>query len=370
MSANIEIVNGNASLFLADKGAWHGLGTIVNGAQSWGDVIKIAGMNFIVEKRPLYAEHEGNYSVIPYWGIFRTDNQAYLGAVGKSYTPIQNEYAFSFVDTLLGVQDGAHYESAGVLGEGQRVWCLARVPFDFKVDGQDPHQTYLLFTTSHDGSLAATCKLTDVRVVCQNTLTSALSMNGSFTRVKHTKDADRKLEAAKKLMQNAVTSAKDLEDKLTTLSYRKLDQASYTGILDKLFPIPKGKEESNQTRRLNLLENITNLFESNDNDAFPEFRGTAYNLLNAITEYTDHQRGVRMTESRGNMTPDQARRENSIWGTGDALKSEALEVVYEMTTNAATRPYKSYITRAIDQGEADRSNDAPRTSILDLILDN
>jgi hypothetical protein len=178
------------------------------------------------------------------------------------------------------------------------------------------------------------------------------------------------LEAAKKLMQNAVTSAKELENKLTTLSYRKLDQASYTGILDRLFPIPKGKEESNQTRRLNLLEQITNLFESNDHDAFPEFRGTAYNLLNAITEYTDHQRGVRMTESRGNMTPDQARRENSIWGTGDTLKSEALEVVYEMTMTAATRPYKSYITRALEKGEADRSNEAPRTSILDLILDN
>ena len=361
-----QTANGEHAAFYADRGAWHGLGTVVQGAQTWEDARRLAHLDWLVEKQPLF---DGRGEKVNAWGIFRDDNGAFLGAVGKNYTPIQNEYAFDFVDSVLSSAKGAHYESAGVLGTGERIWCLARVPYDFLVDGQDAHKTFLLFTTSHDGSLAATCKLTSVRVVCQNTLTAAVAMNGSFCRVKHTQEAGRKLDAAKRLMGNAVTCAKDLEDKLTTLSHRMLDRKSYLAALDAIFPVPKDTKAS--SRRENMLSDVTRIFESNDSNAFPDFRGTAFNLLNAITDYTDHQRSVRSTDGLDRNKSD-LRREAALFGSGASLKESVLEVLYESTVDCATRPYKTYVTRALENGEAQRSNDrpaAPTGNLLDSILD-
>lgn len=367
MSDNIEFnaAHGTYSFFGADTPGWHNLGQVVIGAQSWGEVRKLANLDFSVSKHQLYDP----WGVpIEQWGIFRDDNHRYLGPVGSVYKEIQNEYSGEFLDTLLGQMGGAHYESAGVLGHGQKIWAMARVPMDFKVDGQDPHTTYLLFVTSHDGSTAATVKLTTIRVVCQNTLNAAIAMNGVFTKVKHTRDADNKLEAAKKMMGNAVRGVKDLEDKLTLLSRRMLDKETYVESLDRIFPLPNGKKEAaSSARRDNLLAEITRLFEVNDDNAFPDFRGTGFNLLNAITEYTDHLRGTRVTKKREGANPATVRTESAIFGSGSDLKNEALEVLLETTANCAVRPYKTYITRALERGAEERGT-AP-ASILDSILD-
>lgn len=367
MADNIEFnaARGTYSFFGADKPGWHNLGQVVVGAQSWEDVRKLANLDFSVSKHQLYGPWG---EPIDQWGIFRDDNRRYLGPVGTVYKEIQNEYSGEFLDTLLGQMGGAHYESAGVLGHGQKIWAMARVPLDFQVDGQDPHTTYLLFVNSHDGSTSATVKLTTVRVVCQNTLNAALAMNGVFTKVKHTKDADNKLEAAKKMMGNAVKGVKDLEDKLTLLSRRMLDKETYVDSLNRIFPLPKGKKENeSSSRRDSLLSEITRLFEVNDDNAFPDFRGTGFNLLNAITEYTDHLRGTRVTKKRTGERPEVVRTESAIFGSGSDLKNDALEILLETTANCSVRPYKTYITRALERGVEDRG-DQPR-SILDSILD-
>lgn len=354
MAANIEFneARGHYSFYGADKPGWHKLGQVVDGARSWEEVRRLANLDFTVSKLQLM-DPWGN--PVPTWGIFRDDNQRYLGPVGAVYKEIQNEYSGEFLDTLLGQMGGAHYESAGVLGHGQKIWAMARVPLDFNVDGQDPHQTYLLFVTSHDGSTSATVKLTTVRVVCQNTLNAALAMNGVFTKVKHTKDADNKLEAAKKMMGNAVRGVKDLEEKLTTLSRRMLTRDTYIESLDRLFPVPKGKEKESSTRRDNLLADITRLFEHNDGNAFPDFRGTAVNLLNAVTEYTDHCRATRITKKREGIDKDSARTESAIFGSGSDLKENALEILLATTANCATRPYKTSLMRTLERGSSERA---------------
>ena len=62
--------------------------------------------------------------------------------------------------------------------------------------------------------------------------------------------------------------------------------------MDKLFPQRKDEkgEKVDTTRRTNILRDILTLYDDNDGNAFPEQRGTAYNLLNSITNYVDHER--------------------------------------------------------------------------------
>jgi phage/plasmid-like protein (TIGR03299 family) len=335
--------NGRYSMFCTGdrKAAWHELGQRTDGAVSWAQAMELAGLNWTVNKEQLYLPVNGDFASIPAWGIVRSSDGAYLGTVGAQYQTIQNEYAFDFVDALLEAENGAHYESAGALGNGERIWCLAKVPQTITVAGEDKSEVYLLFTTSHDGSMAATAKMSTVRVVCQNTLNMALSANGAMVRVKHTRDAERRLDHAKRLMQGVGSDAKALEEKLNLLAQRKMTRETMTAIFDRLFPKPKD-EESNTARRENVMADVLRLYESNDRNTFPQIRGSAYNLLNAVTEYTDHERSARITDGRKTYSIAQARAENALVGTGDKLKTEALEVILAATVGAPTMAQAIY----------------------------
>lgn len=314
--------------------AWHMLGQRCTNAASWQDAMKLAGLDWKVCKVSNYARNPlGQVVEVDSASIFRDSDNAHLGTVGKGFAIKQNSECFEFVDSLLEANGGSHYDSAGALGNGAKLWCAVRLPkADIEVVPGDKSETYLVFTTAHDGSIAHTAKLTSVRVVCQNTLEAALTGAGAMFKVKHTKNADARLDRAKQLMTGAIQDAKSLEIKLKALSERKLTRESMTTILDKLFPTPK-EETANTTRRENVIAEVLGLYAKNDNGAFPQVAGTAYNLLNAVTEYTDHFRTARITDNREGMTLSQARAENAVLGTGSVLKNNALAVIDQVTSD-------------------------------------
>jgi phage/plasmid-like protein (TIGR03299 family) len=317
--------------------AWHGLNQTSEKPVTWEEARQMAHLTFTVSKRKLV--HPNNPSqFINAWGIFRDDNQQFLATVGGAYTPVQFDYGFQFVDSLMGEAGGSHYESAGALGNGNKYWCLARVPSgDFSIMGtEDKNQCYVLFSSSHDGTMATTARLTQVRVVCNNTLTLALkSGHGTVVKIKHTTNGKDRLEAAKKLMGGVINDSKELEEKLNILARRKLNKDTFLSALMRVFP---GDETA--TRHNNLLSRIAEIFDSNDNNAIPQIKGTAYNLLNAITNYVDHERGVRITgdkKERG-MTESMRRAESAIFGSGNDLKEFALNTLLDETANCPLIP--------------------------------
>jgi hypothetical protein len=54
-------------------------------------------------------------------------NDVLLGVVSRRYQPLQNVEAFEFFDPIVG-EKKAYFETAGALGEGERVWVMARMP--------------------------------------------------------------------------------------------------------------------------------------------------------------------------------------------------------------------------------------------------
>jgi len=335
MAHNIAFENGIAKMMYVGAKPWHKIGQYVgDNCVSWDTAIQAAGLNWTVRKDALFARNQdGSFIEVPSYGIFRDDNNKFVGSVGDRYVPIQNRDCFDFVDTLLGVETGAHYETAGALGNGYKIWTLARIPRgDFEIGNGDTHQMYLLFSTSHDGSLACSAKITDVRVVCNNTLNQAIASEGQLLRIKHTANAADKLDRAKQLMGNAIRNSNDLAEKMKTLAERKIDRETMTAIMDRLFPKPK--DESSQTRRNNTVIDVLQRYDSNDRNAFPEQRGTAYNMLNAITNFADYGRTSRVTNKNSGSTPEQARFESALLGSGAMLKNQALEVILEETSNS------------------------------------
>ena len=310
--------------------AWHKLGITIDGVATWQDAMLLAGLDWQVEKKPLRDEwgnslQDGFGKDANISGIFRDIDNALLGVVRDRYSTIQNKEAFAWVDALIG-QEGAHYDSAGALKGGQTIFCSAHLPSaGFEVIPGDQHQTYLMFTTSHDGSQSAQVKLTDVRVVCNNTLTSSINGMGTSLFIRHTKSAADRLAVAKSLIDISAITAEGIRDKMRSLVEKKVTRETVTNIFNKLFPVPP--EASNTTVRNKNITDILNLYEFNDNNQFPEIRGTAYNLVNAVTEWTDTTRGTRNTG--GDYTPEKARITSAIFGSGELLKQKAFAIIYD-----------------------------------------
>ena len=227
------------------------------------------------------------------------------------------------IDALVASVDGSLYETAGALGNGERVWGLADLNLAVSV-GADKQTGYLLFCTGHDGSLSHQYRIVLTRVVCQNTLTAALSeKTRAKLTIRHTKNAGSKLDGVDEALASLRGDMLSVEEKLNFLATRRVTREAVETVFDRLFPRPKAEdcaEKESSTRRNNVLSDIITMYESNDNNAFPEQRGTAYNFLNSIVEYTDHSRSSRGGNGNG-------RAESAMFGSGERLKAQALDVI-------------------------------------------
>jgi len=113
---------------------WHGLGKPVSKGVSAAQMIREAGLDWEVNLRPAGSARPINskgefsrYEVVrlPREGI--QESEVLLGLVGRRYRPLQNVEAFEFFDPIVGANK-SHFETAGALGEGERIWVMAKMP--------------------------------------------------------------------------------------------------------------------------------------------------------------------------------------------------------------------------------------------------
>jgi phage/plasmid-like protein (TIGR03299 family) len=351
MAHNPNQMNGKYSMFCTGdtNAAWRKLGQRTPNAVTWEQAMDLAQLNWTVIKQQLFGDSLGGFSQsVAAFGIFRQDNGAFLGSVGDRYTPMQNENLFTIGDLLVESTGGSHYDSAGALGQGERVWCCIKLPFDFEIDGGDKHQTFLMGLSSHDGSLSTIWKLVDFRVVCGNTFQSALSSGDMQIKVKHTANAHARLESAARTMQGIGNTAAKLRTKLERMAETKLHSETVHEIMNRLFPVKTtaNGETVNQTRRENMIADILRVYEINDKNAYPSVKGTAYNLLNAVTDYTDHIRNPRGA-GQDSQAIQQARAESAMFGSGDKLKESALDIIYDVSMAAGGNILDAAMSRTV-----------------------
>lgn len=317
MSHEISVQEGIAECFTAGDPAWHKLGANVKEAVTWKQAMDLAHLNWAVDKEQLSFKGEK----VEAWGNFRADTKQFLGSVGPDYLPIQNKDAFDFVDTILQAENGAHYESAGALFDGKRIWCLARIPKEIRIKGTDDiTNPYFLFSNRHDGINSAVGRLCTTRVVCNNTLQVALHEKGEVIKIRHTQNQEDQFKEAVKLVQAANNQIKDLDGLFNVLAKVKLNIAQTGEVIRMIY---KNIDESVQEQ--NKARTVLDIFEDNDNNSFPSQKDSAYSLLNSFTKYEDHFSSVRIT---GNETDEQkARARKALFGIGDVLKFQVLTAI-------------------------------------------
>jgi len=274
---------------------WHGKGTFVDKAMTSAEAIQLAGLDFKVEKFPVYTkvgkkEHhfEDKFSTV------RTDTEDILGLVGGRYQPVQNTEAFDFFDTIVG-KGAAIFETAGALGKGETIFITAKLPKHIKLvkDGkEDVIEQYLFLKNSHDGSSAIVCDFTPIRVVCNNTLNMALAgKTANRIYIKHTSTAVERLKEAHRVMGMIDTVSGYINDVFKKMSTTKLNDtqlkeyiAAVMSPQEKMISI--GDWEKHYSKKLvNLTDEIFDYAKGNATQLLPTTAGTVFGAYNAITGY-------------------------------------------------------------------------------------
>lgn len=142
----------------------------------------------------------------------RTDTQQVLGVVGKDYQIVQNRDVFLFFDSIVGAAEKVKYETAGALGNGERIFITAKLPDYIRVGKDDLIEQYVFLTTSHDGYGSITAAFTPVRIVCQNTLNAAFRNQQNCIKIRHTASAIDRLKQAHQLMGITSKLAIEMEE--------------------------------------------------------------------------------------------------------------------------------------------------------------
>ena len=283
---------------------WHDLGIRLDHPKTAREAIEMAGLNYTVVKKPLLSR-PGAYITV------RTDNGDILGVVDSGYKPIQNIDAFTFFDSLI-AEDEATYETAGVLGKGERIWILARLSGDINVHGNDIVSKYLLLTNSHDGSPQVQVKITPIRLVCNNTLTSALLGAGDIS-ISHEPNTGTYLKQASTLLGLSNALYDQLEVMFNDMANKKIAPDQLRKYVQAL--VPDNEELENTARTEKIRNSVLNLHDSGRGAHLA--RGTVWGAFNSVAEYTDYM----MSDE------DSDTRLHSIWfGGGEQLKVKAFSL--------------------------------------------
>jgi phage/plasmid-like protein (TIGR03299 family) len=333
MAHEILIDGGRAAMMYAGEAPWHGLGTRVEGAATASEAITAAGLDWEVAKLPLYATNGmhgvpviGKYATVRADKIGKPDCQAF-GIVSESYTPLQNYEAFEFFDAIVKDRNAAMYHTAGALGIGERIWILAKLPGDIRVANDDITDRYLLLSNNHDGRAGVQIKFTPVRVVCNNTLTLALSQGGTIS-VPHFRDLDRRLSKAVDLLCIINHKYSEIEERFNDFANIRINTDRLHTYLKAVFPDPEDQYNVAGLKKAQLNRTCAEyLFDQGKGNQSKSVAGTLWAAYNGVTELIDH-RVPSIKDDSGSRGA--SRRLSSLWfGQGSHIKARAFEIALD-----------------------------------------
>ena len=324
--------NNTAEMAYTGEKPWHNLGQQLDAGSSIEQWQAAAGMDWKIQRSKVryFADREGatQLEMPDQHVLFRSDTKDALGLVSAKYKTVQPAQVLEFFRELT---EGAGFElsTAGTLFGGKKFWALAKLPEAMaQIGSGDTIRGFLLLATSCDGSSATTGKFVCERVVCNNTLTMAMAEGGKAVKVSHrnvfnAEKLKEQLGAAQHQFGAVVDAARALTQ--VRISRAQAEQfvrgllrpAEAAPVSPDAFAAFMAKVAADDQRAPRGEADILRLFAgAAKGDSLPGVHGTAWGLLNAVTEYVDHHATAKS---------DSHRMASAWFNGGDDLKTEAFE---------------------------------------------
>ena len=276
------------SYFGTVKSPWAHNATYVKEALTSAEALKAAKLDFDVLQEPIFDGQ--SYAIHGYRLNRKSDDGKILGLVSDRYKVVQNTDAFAFTDGLIG--NGCRYENAGSANGYRIVWLQARLQPRRIMD--DLYNNFLFFKNSFDGKGSVKVCVTPIRVVCDNMLNLAVRRAKRVFSIRHTGDIAGKIKEADMTLQLSEQYLTEVNADYVRLARIRLSAEKVNSIWEQLFPIEKDMSDREVGNVLKQRDEVRVAYNAND---LGNFRGTAFGVINAVSDMVDHGQPLRMTDS-------------------------------------------------------------------------
>ena len=290
MAHEIEIVDGVANMAYVGEVPWHGLGKRVPGDVSPEQMLKAANLDWTVEKRPMFfSDNNGSPVMTKAQALVRSTDSKVLTVVTEKWNPVQNQEAFEFFNDFVHAGD-MEMHTAGSLKGGTIVWGMAQIKESFELFGGDKVEGYLLFTNPHQFGRAIDIRFTPVRVVCNNTLTMAIS-DDTKNRVTVNHRAVFNGDLVKETLGIAKERLAMYREQAQFLGNKKYSKETIVEYFNRVFPsTSKDQVTSLRTEPISRqAEDAMAYLHTQPGANFAE--GSWWQAFNTVTYMTDHKIG-------------------------------------------------------------------------------
>ena len=269
------------------ESTWSAIGKDVQECKNMEQVLKASGLDYTVEKRPVFMQSfgltGGSFSAIRNrFATVRTSDDHAYDVVSDKYEIIQNRDAFDFVNYM---GDELTFAKAGETMNGM-VYIIGKLPeVDILGDKFTPH---VLFRNGFGGKTKITAAICPLRIVCQNQFNFAFRNAENTITIRHVANAESKLVEARETLRLCADYMTELNKMAEHFAGMKITDRQMERVVKYLFPIPEDTV-INPMKRKSLEDNRAAFNNAHKADDNANFRGTAWGLVNAYTDMITHK---------------------------------------------------------------------------------
>ena len=266
------------------EATWNKVGTDIREANSVKEALQISGLDYEVVKAPIYLSN--GHRIKDQFATKKKGTDEVFGIVGKDYTIVQNEEAFSFVDGII--SEGLTFVKAGETSYMN--YIIASLPEQYILD--DKFKPYIIFQNSHAGATTLKAAICPLRIICQNQFTMAFRNSENKISIRHSSSIHEKMDEAQHILQFNAEYMDSFNKMANKMAANKIGDEKALEIIDKYFLV----DDNASTRKVNSNEEkktiLLNAYNAEDNQ---NFRGTQWGLINAFSDYITHLDPARKT---------------------------------------------------------------------------
>ena len=300
--------------------AWHGMGVVTDGTLPAREAFETADALFTVEKRELEFPlvNENGPSPVRFtqpagvFGVVRTDTQALLGVVSKQYEIVQNDSLLRMAEFI---REEVDMDCVIVLSDGAKVCFTATLRgAETDIVPGDTVKRRIVGYLGHDGKTGCGAKFTNIRVVCQNTLTAALGESGAHSSITHKNGANNNFDA---LINSIDVARQDFVTEcelMREFARASMGRDAFREFVDEVYNIDEGQV-------FRKREKLAHAFHDGFGSEYAPM--SIWAGINAITQVETSTRGTTAAKGRAQFA-------RGTFGAGAQISKKAFAVAREL----------------------------------------
>lgn len=299
----------------------------INDTKDTALAMEVAGHDFTVVKERLTTAERG-ILVPDHVSVMNQNTGQYLGTVGIGWEPVQPAVLYDLANELINSTDGVingafHMHNSSVIGIRFK---LAERQY---IEGDTVDLNFLMIT-AFNGTHGIAGHATTYRMASD----AQCNTSSKVYSLKHTKNVMNRIVVVRDMLRFYHNEIASFDKRMTTMVQSRMNDNAAIEWFKSLFPEPNSERAQNILT--NQISTFIDILHNSVGSNYVGVRGTCYGAFQALVEYVNHYRSIRIHNDR---EEDEVRFQTIHFGTGRTLTQKGLNNITASFTEFSEKEF-------------------------------